>query len=529
MFRWLRRNMKKIFFVTICFIVPPFVIWGVARRGLDDGSKSVGMLYGKRIPLSDYLQARDACMLNLFLLYGPNFRELLPMIDLNRQTWDRMLLLAKASKQGVVISDVEVANQIRRLFRKGDDYDPARYEGFLQQAGLPALVFEQRIRDTLAIGRLTRLITDTVLVTQDELQEEYLAKGEKCKTSCALFNASSYLDKLAVDDAKDREFFAKHREEFRVSEKVKARYVFLSPEDFKKGVTIKQQEIRDLYDSNRARWTDPKTEVPLPFEKVQDKIREELARQKAMDAAFEKATDISMGLFDQPDLEKAAKNAGLKITVTDLFSLNDANLPLNSVEFAHTAFTTDVGKNSPVVKTRSGFAILSPLEKKPAYLPEYEEVKNLVDKRSRTELARAQALTDAQKVHDELAKALQTGRASWQEFLKPLGLKTLAVGPFTKETVLDNVPDAESFKRACFQTATGQLTPVLPNANGALFAYVESRQAGTMENFEKEKENLATQLLVRKKDNTLATWYNLLRKDARIVDESAKFRGLGTR
>ena len=518
MFTLIRKHMKKILIVTILLIVPPFVIWGVGRGGHDESDKIVGKIFGRSVKLPEYMQSRDACMLNLYLLYGPNFRDILPMIDLNQQTWDRLLLTTKAAKSGIVISDAEVAAQIEKLFRRGDAFDRGRYESFLQQASLPALVFEQRIRDTLAIGRLTRLVTDTALVGNDELEETHLANGEKVKASYVIWTTEAYEPKIAGNEAKEKSFFDTHREDFRVPETVKVRYLLLSPEQFLKDIHVKEGEIREHYDMNERLYTDPKTQKVLPFEQVKDRVRKEVAHQKASDAAFEKATDISMSLFDQPDLEKAANSAGLKIAESESFAADTQNPPLQSQEFVQAAFATEVNKNSPVVKTASGFVILSPAEKVRSHIPEWAQVKDQARARYKKERARAMMLTEAQKMREELEKTSKARHVALKELAGPLGLQVQSTGLFNRDTVLENLPGTDMFKQACFETPVGDLTRVLPGQDTAIVAQVDKREPGSMENFDKQKDVLRAQLLARKKEGLLKGWYSALRKDAKLED-----------
>ncbi len=480
MFRLLRSHMKKILLGTILLIVPPFVIWGVNSSDSDDkGNLAAGKIYGKRVTVGEFLQARDTCMLNLYLVYGPDFRDLLGLVDINRQAWDRLLFLAKAQREGVVISDQEVISQIERFFSKDGVFDAARYGAFLERAGIPAVVFEDRIRGTLAVGRISRMVTDTALITWPQVQDAYRAQTEKAQAGVVALKLNDYLKQAKSDEKQARGYFEQNAEEFRLPEKVRLRYALFAPETQGKSVD---------------------------------------AKEKAMEAAFEKATDVSMRLYDEPDLQKAAKRAGVEVIVTDFFAANNEAMPLPSREIARLAFAMEAGKNSPVLRTPKGFVIMNVLEKQPSRLPAYEEVKDKARDKAARLSAREKMRQDAEKIRERLAQALTSGKGTFRDLAKGLGLKVLDTGSFTRAEALESLPGASAFREACFETPVGALTGVFPYDDGMLFGLVEKHVPGTLEGFEKEKQALWTQLLNREKEAVLEAWFETVKQDARFQD-----------
>jgi len=150
----------------------------------------------------------------------------------------------------------------------------------------------------------------------------------KLKLSCVLFSADSYLDKVTVDDAKMKDYYDKHREEFKMPAKL--------------------NEVEGIV---------------APFEDVKDNIKGYLVASEARSMAIRSADEarkstVALMEKDKSTFEDAAKAAGLKTVETGYFArsenLNDIG---EAAPLCDAALKLKPGEISAPVETRKGAVI----------------------------------------------------------------------------------------------------------------------------------------------------------------------------
>jgi peptidyl-prolyl cis-trans isomerase D len=97
---------------------------------------------------------------------------------------------------------------------------------------------------------------------------------------------------------------------------------------------------------------------------VQDKVRDDLARERAAEIAKTKAAEIAATLKAAPDFAGAAKKAGLEVKTTDLIARGAALPDIGiSPDIDKVAFTLPQGGVSDAIPTPQGTAIIRVVEK----------------------------------------------------------------------------------------------------------------------------------------------------------------------
>jgi len=518
MFNTLRAHMKKIFWALVILILPAFCLWGLGGYLGDESRKPAGMMYGKKITAGDFANVRNACMINALIVYGKRFNDLSQYLDFNKQAWDRMLLLDEAKRLGITISNDELATQLRNLFSVGGEFSKARYEEFIKNSGVNPLTLEKNVRETMMIGRLTRTIADSAVISNKELDEALERINEKRTVNYVTLKDATYQkDDLFVSDPDLQRYYAENSWQFRVPEKVKADYLFIAVDDLKKKLTVSDKEVSDFYNANKEVFKDEKTGKVVPLEKIRAEMKARLLDQKAMDLAFEKATDISIALLHKPDLAAAAKDNNLPVRTTDYF-MQGQELPgiESSGEFIAAAFETPAGKISNALKTAKGFYIIGTKERKPSYLPPLADIKEKVAEKVR-EGRNAELLKEnAEKIARELREKTQKDRLPFTQAAKSMGLDTQMTVPFKMTEPLDALTPRE--KEVAFTTYTGEVSAPVRGADCFTIIAVEKVDKPDLAKLRDERAKLRDDLLNIKRDKVISMWYRALRHKAQLVD-----------
>lgn len=521
MFNTLRAHMKKIFWALVILILPAFCLWGLGGYLGDESRKPAGMMHGKKITAGEFANVKSACMINALIVYGRRFNDLSQYLDFNKQAWDRMLLLDEAKRLGITISNDELAAQLRNLFSAGGEFSKSRYDEFIKNSGINPLTLEKNVRETMMIGRLTRTVADSAVISNKEIDEALERINEKRTVDYVTLKDATYKkDDLFVSEPDLQKYYAENSWQFRVPEKVKADYLVIGIDAFKKKLTISDKEVSDFYNANKEIFKDQKTGAIVPFEKIKDEMKTRLLDQKAMDLAFEKATDISIALLHKPDLAAAAKENGLAVQATDFLTQGQEIPGIESAaEFIAAAFETPVGKISNALKTPKGFYIVGTKERKPSYLPPLADIKEKVAAKVREQRNAELLKENADKIAQGLREKVQKDKLPFTQAAKSMGLDVQQTVPFKMTDQLDSLSPRE--KEAAFTIYRGEVSAPVRGADCYTILSVEEIDKPDLAKLQEERSKLRDNLLNIKRDKVISMWYRALRQKAQMVDLTA--------
>jgi len=163
----IRKKTRIIMIFAIALIIPAFILWGVPNRA--KGEKYAGTISGRKVSWAEYYKSLRACEHQAILTYtltgtgGNKHQEKRRNLNLEKQAWQRLLLLDKAKKEGIKIEDAEVIAAIKKipLFQdKEGFFSKQRYKQILNYLGISPREFEEEIRDTLKISNFSLPISD---------------------------------------------------------------------------------------------------------------------------------------------------------------------------------------------------------------------------------------------------------------------------------------------------------------------------------------------------------------------------------
>lgn len=257
--------------IIICFMFVIFVtpdVGGGCSRSYGRVT-SIGSMYGHKIKVNDFRKMRIetdiACFIKYNMLLSQYNEEFL-----NRETFNRMRLIHEAKKRGYIkaVKDEEVAKKIqdlRWLQDKDGNFDTVKFknfkEGFLNSNGLAASEFDDIIRHSIAIDKMTEDITKGITVTQAEVDAEL----RQYTLKHAEISLNTNKDALP-SDAEINDFFAKRKAEIKPESIRQAAVATITvaalnsklaatnpPDDLKKAAEVTEADARKQFDSLKDR------------------------------------------------------------------------------------------------------------------------------------------------------------------------------------------------------------------------------------------------------------------------------------
>ncbi|MGH7845425.1 MAG: SurA N-terminal domain-containing protein [Candidatus Binatia bacterium] len=259
---------------------------------------------------------------------------------------------------------------------------------------------------------------------------------------------------------------------------------------------------------------DTKGEKTKSFNEVKDQIETEIRREKGS-AEAGKAIDADQEkLVAGADFSQLAKQRGLRLSATGLFT-HDERLPEleNVEEFYKKAFTLPV-KEVSVVHGPNAYYLIRVIQKKEPLVPPFESVQGRIEADLKNKKAFELALHKANALLAQLKTEKDFARLAQQK-----GLKVEETGWFARNSPeVPKIGPLKELKPGGIAVSQHQPIPeiIYTQADAAYLFYFKDSREADMESFEKEKSRLKAEALAQKRDNALQQFIDSLKARARI-------------
>jgi peptidyl-prolyl cis-trans isomerase D len=370
----------------------------------------------------------------------------------------------EARRLGFTVPDSELAATIRsllpRFFNNGQLIDKAAYAQFLEQQGLTIPEFEANLRKQLLLKRLQDLALEGIIVTPAEAEQAYKAKNESIRVELISFKPEDLKSQVQISPDEIRAYYNNNKEEFREPEK--RNIVLLVADEAKIGASIEvpEAQLRAAYNTRRAEFQTPeRVHVRHILLKTTDKSPQEIEKIRAQ------AQDILKQLKGGANFEDLAKkysqDPGSAEKGGDLGWIVRGQTVKN---FENSAFSLQPKQLSDVITTEYGFHVLQVLEKQPARVQPFEEVKGQLA----AELKKQAVYDRMQTAIDQARAALVKNPGQAQQVAAQFGLEYIPVEGYTPGQAVPQIGSSPEIGNALTGLSKGQVSPVFQPAQEKL-------------------------------------------------------------
>ncbi len=520
----LRANSRSVLtYVLFGIIIIVFVVsFGPGSKGCGTGGRTetwAARVNGAAITPSEFDQQYSQ-LLRIYRQQGGEvngpFQMRLRQMAMD-QVIQRELAQQEAQKQGIVVTDEEVASAIKALpgFQSNGQFDMELYKRAVSSAyGSPGK-FEELMRRDLGYQKMMSLLRETAKVTGDEVKEAWLADRDRATLEFARFPLA-----LARADVKAQS-----------SSGMEAQM-----QDF---IARSGARIEQYYKENPARF-DKKKRVRARhvLVKVDEKAGapEQDAAKKKIDAIADrvkKGEDFARVATETSDDPGSKERGG---------ELGFFGAGMMAKAFEDAAFKLKPGEVSAPVKTQFGWHLIKveevlepekvPLEKaKPDIARELLETdlaKKLATQKAEEALHRlrsGESFAEVFPVEEEVK-----GKKKGAEPVKMGGqiVKPDETGSFTASSS-PNVPrigPAPDLFADAMSAAAGQVLPrVYETTSGPVVARAKERERPDEAKFSEMKSEVETRLRLRRESEIERAWVGELRKRSKVVENKAFVQG----
>ncbi len=494
---------KRISWVIVILIILAFGFAGKAY--LLSGRKQfnyAGEIFGRKISFDQYKKAYKAVSIQALIQYGDNFDKLKPFLNLEREAWDRLILLHEAKKAKITVSDEEVIETIAKypFFQKNGKFDNEIYTRILRRYfRIKPRDFEESMRETIMMAKLYEQKTAGISISEKEIFNNYKKRNEKVQVNYVFVPIDKFIDKAVFNEKKAKEYFNSHKQEFKVPLMIDVKYI-----------TLKFPN------------TDKKNE-----DKAKKQNDKKSKKQKTKEEIIEEAEKIYQQLLLTPSLKDVAKKHGIEMYTTGFFSMEKPNLkPGWSYKILNEVFQMKPGDIMEPFETPKGICIIQLRARKESHIPEYEEAKEKV----RKTILKLEAKKIARQTAEEYLKTIKeemkkTQLKDFAKTAKKLGLEIHKTPIFTRGQYLPTIGISSDFQKAAFSlTKNHPLSGIVETPKGFCILYLEKYVPVDMDKYTKERSKLSEQLLMQRKNEAFNDYIKNIRIKAKLKDNIAEMQ-----
>src|SRR5215831_6085535 len=261
---WLKWSLGLVCLAFIIFYIPDFLRSGSATA---DSSDTVARVEGQEITANEFRRTYQAQLQAYRSAYGGQMSEqLLKQLGVEQQILQQMVderaALAEARRLGITVSDAEVRQRILAIpaFQENGAFiGEQRYQQLLrlQRPPMSASDFEDNVRRQLTIQKLRSSLTDWLSVADKDLEQEYRRRNDKVKLAVVSFTADKFRGQVTASDADVASYFDGHKDNFKIPEKRKIRYLLIDIEALRAKVVVPAAEIERAYNNSMEQYSTP--------------------------------------------------------------------------------------------------------------------------------------------------------------------------------------------------------------------------------------------------------------------------------
>jgi peptidyl-prolyl cis-trans isomerase D len=404
-------------------------------------------------------------------------------------------LVYEFSRMGLTVSDDEVyiglMSEYPNFFQNGQLASQEQFEQALAQQGMTLQETIDNMRRQLVLRKVQNMALAGVVVTPQEVQEALIRKDEKAKVSYVAFPPAKFRDQVKATPDDVRKTFDSHRAEYTIPEKLSFQVLVVDQTKVEESLAVSDAQVRARYSTSMDNFRMPERvharHILLKTTGKSD------AEKKALQA---KAQDLLKQLkagADFADLaQKNSEDTGTGQRGGDLgWVVRGQTVP----EFEKTVFSLKPKEMSNVVTTEYGYHMVQVLEKEPARVKPFEEVKADLIKELKSE-----GVNDKmQSTADQVRAALEKSPGSAAQIAKQFNVELVTVTKGNPKEAIPTLGVSPEIDNALASMKNNEVSQVLAlPANRLAVVLLTDRIATRPEEFDEVEDKVRDRVIMDK-------------------------------
>lgn len=385
------------------------------------------------------------------------------------QLINEKVMIYQADSLGMRVTEAETAKAIReampQMFPDGKFVGKEAYAAVLAQQEMTIPDFERYMSEQILLNRLRSIVLESTVVSKADIEQEFRLKNEKSAIEYVKIAAEKVQADAQASLEEMRAHYDKNPANYRVPEKRGLKLVVFDPAQISASLTVSDEQLRRAYDQNKDRYRTPErvkarhilfmTSGKLPAEEAAIKTKaEQVLKQVKAGGNFAELAKTN------------SEDPGSKEKGGDLdWVVRQQTVP----EFEQALFGLKPNEISGLVKTQYGYHIIQALDKQPAQLKPFDEVKAELTTELKTQLGQRQT----QSTIDSAAAALRKNPAQVEQITSQYRLSVVNVEKAGKGDPIPELGVNPDFEEAIAALKKGEVSqPVTAPGNRTVIAIV---------------------------------------------------------
>ena len=432
---------------------------------------------------------------------------------------ERKVQLQEARKFGLYPNDQEVAEwlkfQMPFLFPEGVFVGTATYAQYVQQSfKLSVPEFEQQLADSMAVDtRLMNLVTSNILVTNAELEAAYRARHEEASIEYIKIAAADFTSRVRVSDEELRTTYEQEKARHRIPETRTVKILVMDDSSLPLPEVAEARQ-RQYYARNRENYrvSQQARASHILFLGDMDDPDAEVPAQKA------KAEELLKKIRDGADFDEMAKehseDTANSEDAGDLGWFGEGEYP---AEFEKAALALEPGAISDVVKSTAGYHIIKLQEKVVGRTKPFEEVQQQILSTLRQE----SMFRDRAKLIDRVVAAAREAGANLEQVGQEFNVEVRTLPPFDVNSPPAEIAGDQVFINTLFTNEPGN--PAISTEGGITkIGVVSAFEPMRLAEFEEVRDKIRDSVMTQKTED-------LAQQRAQQIAEEAQKPGASLR
>lgn len=483
-----------------------------ARSGAEP-REGIGLLDGENVSFREYDLLRQQLQME-------NPRGVAEGPELEEAVWQRLAALRTAKRLGIRVADEEILEMLRRdpAFHGAEGrFDPMLYRTVLENAlGMSPDAYQEIRRNQMTLAKIEHTVSAAAWGVPSVAQEQGRGMTDRFTVRVvAISNTFSSAD-VSLPDEELEAFYRERLATYRIPDQVSVRYAVFPVTDHMDAVKVAEDDLRDYYDANIDRYRVGTNQTAQSFEQVRELVERELRLQGARELAADAAADFADWFYSgdevkrPEDFERLAMAQGVTVRTTGWFSADAAPLGVDpSSSFVTAAFDLEEdplrNQFSDAVVGRTACYVLALQGRQSSRDPALAEVESRVREEAQAFNRNRLFWELVEKVRATVETEMGKGRPL-DEALAAFDVQAGTNQVLTALDAYQSLPGGETLATRMIRMGAGELSPAVPDGDGAVFLQVLQREPGEEIQRQVVSSQMAGQLRNRIGELVLEDW-----------------------
>lgn len=406
-------------------------------------------------------------------------------------------LAYEAGRLGMRVSADETENAIMDTLPpelvKGGKVDAATLAAVLQQQGVTMADLKNDTARQLLISRLRQVVSEGVIVSQQEVEADFHRKNDKTRIQYAVLAPAKYQAEAEPTEAELKAYYDAHKAEFQTPEKRSLGVILLDPSKIKVAPPTDAQLHKD-YNASIDRFRTPERVDARHILIKSDASNDAVMKTKAEGVLKLLQQGQDFGMLAQ----KNSDDPGSKDKGGELGWLQKGQ---TVPEFEKVAFSLQPGQTSGLVKTEYGYHIIQVEKHEQAHVQSFDDVKAQLT----AEYIQRGSTDDLQKLSDQAAAEMRKDPLHPEKAAEAVGVSLIRADNIQAGDPIPEVGVAKELTDALTPLRKGEVAgPVVLQGNKVVVASILDYQPAHQASLEEARADVRNKASQEKLQKILA-------------------------